>query len=57
MKLVISIIFKGHAASGQPVFQFSQEAIPASYKNIFQQSGIQEPGEIRQIMGQFQHMI
>lgn len=35
MKLVISIIFKGHSASDRPVFQFSQDTIPAHYKNIF----------------------
>jgi hypothetical protein len=57
MKLVISIIFKGHSSSDRPTFQFSQDTLPAHYQSIFRQAGIEEPGEIRKIMGQFRHMI
>lgn len=57
MKLVISIIFKGHSSSDRPIFQLSQDTIPAHYQSVFRQAGIEEPGEIRKIMGQFRHMI
>ena len=55
MKLLISIIFKGQSSSEKPLFQFSSNiAMPQRYQSIFEQTGIQDPGEVRHIMSQFQ---
>lgn len=58
MKLVICLMFKGQQAANQPLTQFeSDQEAALSYRSIFQEAGVRDDAEVRQIMSQFQDLV
>lgn len=54
MKLIICLMFKGQQAANQPLTQFEDnEDAAVSYRDIFQEAGVRDDAEVRQIMSQF----